>query len=186
MSTRIKCFWLEPTDRAEVSIRRYYGWDKVKNECSGHYGYHNADVALGEVPDTNRAISVTEEMKKEPQWPKKCDYCDYLFTDDDQWQWNEHTLYKRSDNGEKTILRKAPVGAMYDAFWYKGHQGFKVRPDGIILCVMTPGGDWVVDGPSNNGNGWERTGVPPLVTASPSILMTRYHGWLRNGELEEC
>jgi hypothetical protein len=75
---------------------------------------------------------------------------------------------------------------MYDAYWMKDFSDYKKRSDGIMLCVKTPGGDWIVDGPSNNGNGWERTGTVPKITATPSILMARYHGWLRDGWLVEC
>lgn len=33
---------------------------------------------------------------------------------------------------------------------------------------------------------WTRTGAIPKVTCSPSILTPRYHGFLRDGFLEEC
>lgn len=184
--SRIKCFWLSPTKEGEVSLRRYQG----ALPCPGKYGYHNASVIIGKCEYTMRAVHVTEEMKKEPQWPTKCDYCDYVFQDADTWQWNEEQLYKKEGTEDLYTLRKAPVGAMWDAHWFKRFtedSGFKKRPDGIVLVVMTPGGDWCVDGPSNNGNGWDRSGTVPEITAHPSILIgTKYHGWLRNGWLEEC
>lgn len=64
---------------------------------------------------------------------------------------------------------------------------------GRCLVVQTPAGEWVVDSPSaNEKKPWQRTGEPPFVTASPSILFDgahggrAYHGWLRDGQLVEC
>ncbi len=73
---------------------------------------------------------------------------------------------------------------MWDAWWLKGASRFKIRPDGMCLIVRTPGGDWMIDGPSNNGNGWERTGEVPNITVSPSIdCQKKYHSYLKNGVL---
>lgn len=180
--SRIKCFWLSPTKEGQVSLRRYQG----ELPCPGKYSYHNASVVIGKCEYTKRTVHVTEEMKADPQWPTKCDSCDYVFQDSDVWQWNEHLLYERSDTKELVTLREAPVGAMWNAEWYKGFSDYKKRPDDICLAVKTPGGDWCVDGPSSNGNGWERSGTVPEITATPSIICGKYHGWLRNGWLEEC
>lgn len=60
------------------------------------------------------------------------------------------------------------------------------------LVVMLPDrGSWCVDEKARwNGvmqdHGWRVTGEAPLITASPSIRTTRYHGFLRNGVLEPC
>lgn len=109
-------------------------------------------------------------------------------------------FYRRADTGLTMLLDEAPAGAMWNAWWigresrvYKGPGSF-IGPDGIALMVKTPGGDWFVDGPANNGPGWTRSGAPPRVTASPSILIPHgrgasrepYHGWLRNGVLVPC
>jgi hypothetical protein len=59
-------------------------------------------------------------------------------------------------------------------------------PDGRCLVLKTPAGDWVIDGPASGGGRWERTGVPPLITARPSILIPgQYHGWLTAGVLSD-
>lgn len=117
-----------------------------------------------------------------------------------------YPLYRRVDTGEvKKTISAFGVGAMWDAPWY--HDGalpeaeikakiatgefavgknFLIRrhADERVLVVMTPGGEWVIDQISAQGNFWTRTGVPPNITAHPSIhIIGRYHGWLRNGEL---
>lgn len=61
-------------------------------------------------------------------------------------------------------------------------------PDGKTLILRTPGGDWSIDGPSfRNGEpcgmGWSRTGTPPVITVTPSIVLPTFHGWLREGLL---
>lgn len=51
------------------------------------------------------------------------------------------------------------------------------------ICVLTPNGkEWCVDACSSNGEGWQVTGEPPSITCEPSIQVTGYHGYLRNGE----
>ena len=94
------------------------------------------------------------------------------------------------------VVEPAPVGAMWDADWFRGekHQSglaYDRNPDGVVLCVRTPGGDWVIDGPSFTNRvetgSWSRTGTIPNVTATPSIhIPGKYHGWLRDGYLVEC
>jgi hypothetical protein len=61
-------------------------------------------------------------------------------------------------------------------------------PDGHSLCVMTPGGEWLIDGPARddeNRRAWTRIGTPPNITVKPSILMRTYHGFLTNGVLSD-
>jgi len=57
------------------------------------------------------------------------------------------------------------------------------------ICVMLPGGShWVVDAPTSDGgghSGWTITGEAPFITASPSIVVPQYHGWLQNGVLSD-
>jgi hypothetical protein len=62
-------------------------------------------------------------------------------------------------------------------------------PDGRTLIVRLPDRrDWIIDGPSSNGNGWTRTGLPEdgTLDVNPSILTPEYHGFLRNGALVNC
>lgn len=216
--SKIRCFFLEPSQRAQVSLRRWRDSerylrnpdgsfitekhgdkevlvkDKDYNGVCPKHTYCDASVAIGECDFSNRAISITNEMRLDPKWPKACD-CGYEFKPEDHWQWNELQLYKRMDTGELIILGAAPVGAMWYAPWYEDHEPvFYKGPDGKILMVKTPGGDWCIDQRANNGPrdapGWKREGVPPDVTATPSIGMGEgmkdYHGWLTNGYLIEC
>lgn len=215
MMSKIQCFFLEPTDRAEHSFRRYRESTKYLKNPDGSYvttpkkdskgqdydawiidtSYNgrcpkgsctcDAVVVVGECAADDSSRIPSDELKLDPRWPKACE-CGYVFQPEDRWQDSNHRFYRRTDTGELHLLSSAPVGAMWDAVWYKDIKTYKVRQDGIMLVVRTPGGDWCVDGPSNNGNGWERTGTVPKVTANPSISMPDYHGWLRDGYLVKC
>jgi hypothetical protein len=183
--TTIKCFLLEPSDRARESLRRFV-WSSEGNKCPGPWGYHNADMDLGEVPYDAARPHGDNHDHADPRWPTHCG-CGYAFKPDDQWQYNQHQLYRRVDGGQLYTLGGAPVGAMWRAPWYGPGKDGKGP-----LILKTPGGDWDIDGPASNGPGWTRTGEPPLITATPSIGMHnrdgswRYHGWLRNGELVDA
>jgi hypothetical protein len=125
----------------------------------------------------------------DPRWPARCD-CGHVFRDvpEEPYQLFLERLYERPDTLERFTLEEAVPGAMYDAEWYHGSDGF-VGPDGLSLMLKLPGGPhewWAVDGPSKNGGRWTRTGVVPKITATPSILTPRYHGWLRDGFLVDA
>jgi hypothetical protein len=189
----IQCFVLEPTDQAEVFLRRYEGAADGTPLCPVtepvRYGYHNAHLTIGRtaVPDASKwGGPVRPELAHDdPRWPTHCS-CGHPFTPGDIRQHQWEILLRRSDNGELVTLDRAPVGAMWFADWY----AFK-GPDGRCLVVRTPAGDWIVDSPSSNSRTpWTRTGTPPFVTATPSILFDPernggcgYHGWLRDGKL---
>jgi hypothetical protein len=132
----------------------------------------------------------------DPRWPGKCDRCDYIFTAEDEWQKNFDLVYRTDDGREFTLVSPdqmtndkasmAPSGAMWEAPW------MGTGPDGKSFVVRTPGGDWHIDGDYTHGR-WTRTGVPPNLTVTPSILCgTRsdgswvYHGFLTSGKLLEC
>jgi len=199
MPSRIPCFWLEPTDQAEISFRRYA--DQIKSACSaqrvpweGHppsvWGYHTERVVIEQrVRGVNDASHhPTNEEKVDARWPSTC-ACGYAFEPSDHWQVNSFTLYESKQRPGRWTLHDAPAGAMWDAPWFKGHDGKHARPDGLYIIVRLPEGDWLVDGPSSNaqGAGWQRTGTPPFISATPSIGFgkpQRLHGWLRNGVLE--
>lgn len=181
MGSVITCFFLEPSGEVELSLRRFC-FDN--SACSTGWGYHNAETTIGR-SETERPMGADDFDHSDPRWPKTCG-CGYTFQDSDQWQYNRTELYVRQDTGEKMTLSDAPPGAMWFAPWYKGLKDFDRSPDGNVLVVKTPAGDWNVDSKASNGPGWIRTGVPPKVTATPSILIGKYHGWLRDGQLVEC
>lgn len=167
-----------------MSLRRF-----TFEGCTKSWG-HDAKVSLEQVPyplannlDGESRIAVDHG---DARWPAHCTACGYAFVEGDEWQVNKTRLYRRLETGELMPLSRAPAGAMWFASWLQGMDDFK-SPDGNILVLRTPGGDWVVDGPASGGGGhWTRTGVPPKVTANPSIICDSYHGWLRDGYLEEC
>lgn len=193
MGPTIECFLLEPSNEAQESLRRFVFSKPGEAPCS--HGYHNAEVNLGQVAwnDSHHGYGADNFDHADPRWPTSCP-CGYVFQTGDEWQHNVTRLWVRKDTGQKWLLSEAPPGAMWFADWMGRIKEYKDKsPDGHILVVMTPGGEWNIDAKSTNGDGWTRTGVAPKVTANPSILCGRkpdgswaYHGWLRNGKLVEC
>jgi hypothetical protein len=201
----VTCFWLEPTDRARVGLRRYVSSSSGKT-CPLPHGYHDWTVYLGETPipriqEGGRPhwgpVEFAYPGRDDPRWPAACP-CGYVFEPDDQWQEWDAPLYRRADTGDLTPLREAPDGAMWDAWWMPewSHRG----PDGLCLVVKCPGGhDWIIDGRASNctmpddneHRCWVRHGEPPMITVDKdgltcaagagSIQAGNYHGFLRDG-----
>lgn len=144
-----------------------------------------------------------------PCWPIACD-CGYAFQPGDNWQHNSHRLWRRaSDPSEQPhslflfnhnqVLRgelwtrphacgatTAPPGSLRDCLWYKSIKQWQ-GDDGRSAEVVLPDGClWLIDGPSNNGDGWDRSGSWPRITARPSIFTPGYHGFLTDGVLVPC
>ena len=96
MGSRIECFFIEPAPLAQESVRRFVFSDVGK--CRGRFGYHNAELVVGEVQwhedFGGRGEPPSEEEKRVLQWPKACD-CGYAFQDTDQWQHNFDQKYRR-------------------------------------------------------------------------------------------
>jgi hypothetical protein len=200
MSKEIKCFFVVESGRTRRSLRRYQGSDQAKCEASG-YGYHNASAPIedGEqTPGSHVSSPPVNDYAGDPRWPTHC-ACGYEFQPADQHQVFAESIYRNEATGEEWPMRELPPGAVYDAWWYRDEEdkprrgtgmGTGTGADGLCLCVCLPpdGGldYWYVDGGANNGPGWERTGTVPNITANPSILTPRYHGWLRAGVLISC
>lgn len=80
-----------------------------------------------------------------------------------------------------------PIGAM----WLREHGPLPAVEDPEPrpmphLAVMTPAGLWCIDCPSSDDHTyWSRRGVPPGVSASPSVNINNeeWHGHLVAGEL---
>lgn len=116
--------------------------------------------------------------------------------------------FRNVENGELyPDFKSLPPGAMFYA--HASYQPRNPGPDGRWLIVVTPGGQWDIDAKANNctmpddweHHCWVRHGVPPEITVDKnghtcgcgcSIGIGdgnggyRYHGFLRNGFLEEC
>jgi len=188
------CVLLVATDQASLSLRRYAS----KSSCvmSG-MGIHNAKTLIGTAPIvvSERGTWDVEEVKQpsdtDPRWPKRC-ACGYEFAAEDAYQLSKSRLYRREDTGALLTLAEAEPGMLWDAPWFLGFNPPWAGPDGRSLVMRLPGqGEWTIDGPATNGPGWERTGVPPKITARPSILshgsggVKGYHGWLTDGVLSD-
>lgn len=198
----IKCFMIEPTSMSHRWLRRYSRNDGPCPENTGHY--HNALTRIEDGvchlvrdmrPEVGGASWHADDDETQhdtwphddARWPIHC-ACGYAFLPEDHWQVFWHPVFRRVDNGATMTLYDCPPGAMWDAAMW-GPWG--VGSDGRSLHVALPpnGGydSWCIDGPSINngafGPGWHRTGEPPNITVTPSILTPRYHGWLRGGEL---
>ncbi len=205
MPSRHRCFLLTPTENVVVTLRRYAYKDKNTPGvpiCGRHEPrYPNAESVTFQTHDIEvevaREVGTLEEcidgdrthhtyLENDPLWPARCS-CGYVFTPDDKFQECHTRLYKRSDTGELTTISDAPVGALYDSGTFKDVDGYQRNGDGMSIICKTPAGEWMIDGPASNGDGWTRTGTLPDIEVHPSIGIgdpQRMHGWLRNGWLE--
>lgn len=194
----VKCFLVTYTDRARLSLRRYWG-DK---ECDGWI--HNAHTPIGEGrytldPDGRHHRLIEQLDPNETRWPTKCDKCGAPVPDSAEKQLFSDCIYVDAA-GTEYSLRKPIPGMMWDAWWapecWKG-------PDGKCLTVVCPNGsEWMIDGSCSNCTQkddqgpygvahrcWTRTGVPPLIQVGKqfgktcaagggSIQAGDYHGFL--------
>lgn len=179
---KIQCEFLQPTDQVRRYLRRYGGG----NDCptGGNKKYHNAKVHLDDIvkPTCDEVVSGDLWSHQDSRWPTHCS-CGRAFEPKDEWQLNVEHLWLR-ENGELITREDAPIGSMWYADWYRF-----CGPDGHCLVVKTPSGEWIVDAPaSGKTTGWDRHGIPPNVTAKPSIWINKpdgYHGFLTDGYLIE-
>jgi len=109
-------------------------------------------------------------------------------------------IWRRADTGEELLEKDFPPGACWRAEWYE--EVFS-GADGKCYCVITPGGQWCIDSRASNctlpndneHNCWCRHGEAPDFTVDKngntckagqgSIVCGSYHGFLRNGYLED-
>lgn len=202
----IKCFWCEPTWKAQRYLRRY---SPYQLDCPITKSWHNAMIPFDVVEEIRsedgshvreRGEGTPEPEHACPPWPEACN-CGFVFRSNDEWQVFSSSIYRRTDTGEEFTLRDAPVGAMWDAFWmHDWHNG----EDGLsIYCKVPQNHDWFIDGPcgncpwkdgSHSGHKcWVRRGIPPRLTVDKSgnscpvgagsIQTPDWHGYLRDGEL---
>lgn len=188
-----RCFLIQPTRSYERSLRRYRVSNTGGPKCSTGHDYHGAMNPLDVVEAAEHPASVSGKLgaagfpSTDPRWPVKCEACDYVLKDTDEWQLFVKQLYVMPD-GKVANLFDVPPGAMWTADWYgDSGDGYK-GPDGKVWVVKLPGhnsNDWTFYGPSRDGGHWTVTGAPPNVTCSPSIGTGAYHGFLRDGVLTQ-
>lgn len=204
----VKCFFLRETGKIERYLRRYSASGEQSCPLNpGRWSYHNAMVFIDLAPVIPNSVIPEQTMppRDDPRWPKACD-CGYEFPSTDCWQVFTDQVFTRSDNGEFTTLRKAPPGAMWNAWWLAERKDWWwTGPDGMSLHVRCPDGhDWCIDGlcsnctrPNEPHKCWVRTGTPPEITVGKgkdgescaagagSIQTPTWHGWLKLGLLTE-
>lgn len=200
-------FYIERTQLGRLYLRRY-----SSSPCPnmpGQYSYHDRMVYLKDGPV--QTVCADSHPHDDPLWPTHCT-CGHEFQETDTWQLFNHPIYKRVDTGEEMILKDAPVGACWNAFWMaerrKERPCFDVGDDGLSLVVRTPGGDWPIDSRANNctmpndtaHKCWVRHSSPedPNGTftvdkngvtcgaGAGSIVIGNWHGWVRNSHLISC
>lgn len=182
-----QCFMVERLNKYQQELRRFV-FSSPEKPCSGPYKYHTTSVVIGIAPSPEADAELEGNCfefttRDDPRWPTTCS-CGYVYQPEDEWQQNSHRLYRSPLDGTEFITSQAPIGAMWNADWMSSWMN---KQDGMCLTLQTPAGPWPIDGPSSNGPGWERTGIPPKVTANPSIHFPgQFHGWLRDGILVDC
>lgn len=207
--TGVACFWLEPTGRGRVGLRRFTfsgrGHDCPKRKDGGHDA-SKLTRRFASAPWTKDAdghVSLKGVPRKlvpsrsSASWPRKCSACGGPFGRGAEWQSFWALEYVRGDTGEKVYMRNVHgreyAGALMHVPWYEGagREWHKVqdRGDGIILGAVCPNGAlWVIDAEATGGGFWERTGDPrnpSTLTVSPSILAGDYHGFLQGGRFTD-
>lgn len=190
-------------------------WDSALNKsvydnpCPLSGGYHDAETliedGLAEMTDNGSYKGGGDFWPHDdPRWPMHC-ACGYAFPDSDAWQLFNELVYRRTDTGDEMTLRDAAPGAM----WWCPWMGDCWHPQlGKLFSVKLPDGtDWMPDMQASNctmpddhnqerHHCWVIEGATlPRITVGKggvtcgagagSIQSTRYHGFLRNGYLED-
>jgi hypothetical protein len=115
-------------------------------------------------------------------------------------------IFRRADTGEEMTLDEAPAGAMWYGDWY-GKTIWTPQLEWVLIVKLPNGFHWVIDSQASNctipedrqqkkHHCWIIEGTIPDITVSKngttcgagagSIQAGNYHGFLRNGYLEEC
>ena len=103
-------FWLEPTGRQRVALRRYTRVVGAPWPWTCETGWHQAivwtDEEIDEVVDERGLTSSPPEPDHDdPRWPAECGKgCGYRFADSDPWQAWGGELFRRTDTGELRVL----------------------------------------------------------------------------------
>ncbi len=207
----ISCFMMNPSKVVYRYLRRYSAGDE---RCSEKASYHNATklIEILEIPEPAGIFEQDERMSSgdlhphnDVRFPTKCDNCDYIFIPEDYFQVSTERMWQRENTHGLYRISEFPTGAMYYADWMLiENSNFYRGDDNHCLVVITPDGfPWFIDGaannctrPTENHKCWCRKGIPPNITVSKqgcetcaagagSIQTSKWHGFLRNGELTE-
>jgi hypothetical protein len=185
------CVLLVETDQASLALRRF-SYEACAAKPHG-MNFHDARTYIGVTPiivseRKTWDVEVAQPPQTDPRWPIQC-VCGYVFQEGDTWQLSKNRLYARQDTGALLTLHEVDPGMMWETPWFADEWH---GPDGRCYTMALPGhGEWTIDGPSSNGQGWTRSGEPPKLTVTPSILShgssTRkgYHGFLTDGVLTD-
>lgn len=182
--SEVACYMLERTNLARVWLRRY-----ASTHSTSHH-YHDARAAISDAENYDsewEGDGTQDADKTDPRFPTSCG-CGYVFVDSDEWQVMRKRLYRAPSGVLEPPEDHAP-GALWFSPWM-GDGGW-CAADGTTLTMLLPDKTpWVIDGPAGNAPGklpgWDRTGVPPNITVTPSIQTPQYHGILTNGVLRSC
>jgi hypothetical protein len=177
----IKVFWIEPTGRERLWLRRYRA--SIEHKCQATGSYCNAMFELGEadVVRTPEDRALREEQTPsagDARWPTNCEACGQPFADDDPRQLFGRTLYVRPDTGERFTREDAPAGACWNADWITRDRdavpagsASMIGNDRRSLVVKCPDGhDWMIDARASN------------CTMKDDNL---HHCWVRHGRPED-
>lgn len=98
------------------------------------------------------------------------------------WYWDHDGSWRAAHGGDRHVMfkeRPDPNKKSFLSLHFWRDWADKRPP----ICVVCPNGEtWEIDRRSSNGDGWTVTGELPNITCAPSIVVTGYHGFLRNGE----
>lgn len=174
-----QCFLVEESGLVACFLRRY-----STDRCPSPHGYHSAMVRIEDMNHPPRTMREVYTPPEDPRYPEQCE-CGYTFKETDTKQLFTLSIYESKATGERWLENALPIGAMFDAWWFPNE--WKGADQRTLAVVLPPGSGnvWIIDAPASSGNHWQRTGVPPNITVTPSILTPRYHGFLTNGILIE-
>lgn len=185
------CYWLEPTGRERVSLRRFTFSVPEGDEPSpshrncpaserwGHDASVLTDIELDTVWETMEDgyivhAAVPEELQLrllsgDERWPTACEKCGDPFLDDDQWQINNLRLFTRHDTGDIHVMK----------------HGYDVDIPGALY----DGGPWLRSRPTEDGQGYVGPDGIALVAVCPGGYHWEVDGpatgggrWTRTGD----
>lgn len=166
-----KVFWCEATSRVRRYLRCYQSNGPEKRQigvpavgdppaCAKEHGYCNAMRVLDEIdrefepPNEEGKIWPKSYDPKLIPWeafPLECEHCRQTMTAPERQVFVDEIYEVKTGllTGFKFVRREAPIGAMWEIEWYRDIPDWCGR-DGLALNVVTPGGEWHVDGRANN------------------------------------